>query len=45
MTHLLHVSKDKRSYCEGGRFEGQRGNGTAFDKDGKAFRKFKGTGG
>ena len=32
-------------YAEGGRFEGQRGNGTAFDKDGKVLKKFKGTGG
>lgn len=32
-------------YCEGGRFEGQRGSGTAFDKDNKVIRKFKGTSG
>lgn len=32
-------------YCEGGRFEGQRGSGTAFDKSGKQIRKFKGTSG
>ncbi len=32
-------------YGEGGRFEGQRGNGTAFDKDGKVLKKFKGTSG
>ena len=32
-------------YCEGGRFEGQRGSGSAFDKDGKILRKFKGTSG
>ena len=30
-------------YCEGGRFEGQRGRAVAFDKDGKTIRKFKGT--
>lgn len=32
-------------YGEGGRFEGQRGSGTAFDKDGKVLKKFKGTSG
>lgn len=32
-------------YCEGGRFEGQRGKGTAFDKDGKQIKAFKGTSG
>lgn len=30
------------AYCEGGRFEGQRGRGAAFDKDGKKIREFKG---
>jgi len=33
------------AYCEGGRFEGQRGRGAAFDKDGKKIREFKGGGG
>lgn len=28
------------AYCEGGRFEGQRGSGVAFDNDGKPVRKF-----
>ncbi len=31
-------------YCEGGRYEGQRGRGTAFDNDGKKMREFKGAG-
>ena len=33
------------AYCEGGRFEGQRGRGAAFDKDGKVIKQFKGTSG
>lgn len=33
------------AYCEGGRFEGQRGGGQAFDKDGKVIKTFKGNGG
>jgi predicted dehydrogenase len=33
------------AYCEGGRFEGQRGGGAAFDADGKKIRTFKGNGG
>lgn len=33
------------AYCEGGRFEGQRGSGAAFDRDGKKIRSFKGKGG
>ena len=33
------------AYCEGGRLEGQRGRATAFDKDGKAIKEFKGSGG
>ena len=33
------------AYCEGGRFEGQRGRGAAFDKAGKLVREFKGNGG
>lgn len=32
-------------YCEGGRFEGQRGRAVAFDKDGKEIRKFSGNSG
>ena len=30
------------AYCEGGRFEGQRGRGAAYDKDGKKIKEFKG---
>ena len=33
------------AYCEGGRFEGQRGRAAAFDNDGKVVKEFKGTGG
>ncbi|MCA9259703.1 MAG: gfo/Idh/MocA family oxidoreductase, partial [Planctomycetales bacterium] len=33
------------AYCEGGRFEGQRGAGAAFDSDGKKIKEFKGTAG
>jgi len=33
------------AYCEGGRYEGQRGAGTAYDKDGKIIKKFKGNSG
>ena len=33
------------AYCEGGRLEGQRGRATAFDRDGKVVKQFKGTGG
>lgn len=29
-------------YCEGGRYEGQRGRGKAFDKEGKEIKAFKG---
>lgn len=32
------------AYCEGGRFEGQRGRAVAIDNDGKVFRTFKGGG-
>lgn len=32
-------------YCEGGRFEGQRGRGAAYDKDGQLMRKFSGNSG
>lgn len=32
-------------YCEGGRFEGQRGRGTAFDNNGEVIRQFRGTSG
>ncbi|TWT50724.1 Glycosyl hydrolase [Rubripirellula amarantea] len=32
------------AYCEGGRFEGQRGKGVATDNDGKVIRTFKGAG-
>lgn len=32
-------------YCEGGRYEGQRGGGKAFDASGKAIRTFKGNSG
>tara|TARA_R110002049_G_scaffold185580_3_gene353799 strand:- start:21349 stop:22821 length:1473 start_codon:yes stop_codon:yes gene_type:complete len=30
------------AYCEGGRYEGQRGKGAAFDSDGKLIREFSG---
>lgn len=33
------------AYCEGGRFEGQRGGAKAFDNDGKLIKTFKGNGG
>ena len=31
-------------YCEGGRYEGQRGRGRAYDSAGKVVREFKGNG-
>ncbi len=31
-------------YCEGGRYEGQRGRGAAYDRSGKKIREFKGNG-
>ena len=33
------------AYCEGGRFEGQRGRAVAYDKDNKVIREFKGNSG
>jgi hypothetical protein len=33
------------AFCEGGRFEGQRGRAVAFDKDCKTIKKFKGNSG
>ena len=33
------------AYCEGGRYEGQRGGGTAFDTAGNVIKKFKGNSG
>jgi hypothetical protein len=33
------------AYCEGGRFEGQRGRAAAFDKDGKKIKEFRGNSG
>ncbi|QDT09071.1 Gfo/Idh/MocA family protein [Planctomycetes bacterium K23_9] len=33
------------AYCEGGRFEGQRGGGAAYDNDGKKIKQFKGNAG
>ena len=33
------------AYCEGGRYEGQRGSGTAFDSQGKVVKTFKGNSG
>ena len=33
------------AYCEGGRFEGQRGKGAAYDKDGALIKKFSGNSG
>lgn len=32
-------------YCEGGRFEGQRGRGAAYDPQGKLIREFRGNSG
>jgi hypothetical protein len=32
------------AYCEGGRFEGQRGRAAAYDNDGKKIREFRGNG-
>lgn len=32
-------------YAEGGRYEGQRGRGTAYDNDGKVIKRFKGNNG
>lgn len=33
------------AYCEGGRFEGQRGRAVAYDKDGKEIKSFRGNSG
>jgi hypothetical protein len=33
------------AYCEGGRFEGARGRGKAFDNDGKLVKDFRGNSG
>lgn len=33
------------AYCEGGRYEGRRGGGVAFDADGKEIRRFSGNSG
>lgn len=33
------------AYCEGGRFEGQRGRAAAYDQQGKLIREFKGNSG
>lgn len=33
------------AYCEGGRFEGQRGKAAAYDRDGKLIREFRGNSG
>ncbi len=32
------------AYCEGGRFEGRRGKGVAYDNDGKVIKEFRGNG-
>jgi predicted dehydrogenase len=32
-------------YCDGGRYEGSRGQGTAYDRNGKLIKKFKGNSG
>jgi len=53
LSNLQELGKTKHpgpgsgyiAYCEGGRFEGQRGRAVAFDKDGKQIKSFKGTGG
>ncbi len=44
----LRVEKTETGYvvfADGGRYEGRRGGGTAFDSDGKVIRKFKGNSG
>jgi hypothetical protein len=33
------------AYCEGGRFEGQRGRAAAFDTEGRVVKEFRGSGG
>lgn len=33
------------AFCEGGRYEGQRGRGAAYDMDGKLIKKFSGNSG
>lgn len=33
------------AYCEGGRFEGQRGRGAAYDSDGRKIKEFRGNSG
>lgn len=33
------------AYCEGGRYEGQRGRGAAFDSDGNKIKEFRGNSG
>lgn len=57
LTNMTATPKDKKSpkhpgpgsgyiaYCEGGRFEGQRGRAVAFDNDGKVVKEFKGNSG
>lgn len=57
LTNLTAGPKERKSpnrpgpgsgyiaYCEGGRFEGQRGGAKAFDKSGKLIKQFKGNGG
>ncbi len=57
LTNLKADSKSKKSpphpgpgsgyiaYCQGGRFEGQRGKAVAFDSDGNVVKEFKGNGG
>lgn len=57
LTNLTAGPKERKSpkhpgpnsgymaYCEGGRYEGQRGSGAAYDNDGKLIRKFKGNNG
>ena len=57
LTNLTAGPKEKKSpkhpgpgsgyiaYCEGGRFEGQRGRGVAFDENGKQIKTFKGNNG
>ena len=54
LTNLADQPKSKKSpkhpgpasgyiaYCEGGRFEGERGGGIAYDNDGHVIRRFKG---
>jgi hypothetical protein len=57
LTNITETPESRRSpphpgpgsgyivYCEGGRFEGQRGKGVAYDNDGKVIKEFRGNSG